>query len=110
MLRKLLKFTIRAVLALIILMLAAWVAFVPRAKEPDYQFVMAWGSKGTGPGQFNDPTGIAIAGGEVFVSDARNGRIQVFDFDGNFKRMFGQPGTGPGDLGRCRSRPDCRRI
>ncbi len=68
---------------------AGWLAFVPWAREPGYAFVTAWGGKGDGPGQFNDPTGIAVAGGEVFVADARNGRIQVFDLDGNFKRQFG---------------------
>ena len=73
----------------VILPVIGWLAFVPSAQEPPYTFVMAWGTPGTGPGQFNDPTGIAVAGKEVFVSDARNGRIQVFDLDGNFKRQFG---------------------
>lgn len=68
---------------------AGWLAFVPSAREPGYAFVMAWGGPGNGPGRFNDHTGIAVAGDEVFVSDARNGRIQVFDLDGNFKRQFG---------------------
>ncbi len=79
---------------------AGWLAFVPWAREPGYAFVTAWGGKGDGPGQFNDPTGIAVAGDEVFVADARNGRIQVFDLDGTFKRQFGQPGDGAGELGR----------
>ena len=68
----------------VVLLVAGWLAFVPRAKEPGYVFVAAWGEPGSGPGQFSDPTGIAVAGKEVFVSDARNGRILVFDFDGNF--------------------------
>ena len=79
---------------------AAWVAFVPSAREPGYLFVAAWGGKGTDPGQFHDPTGIAIAGDEVFVSDARNGRIQVFDAAGTYLRAFGRPGDAPGELGR----------
>ena len=41
-----------------------------------------------------------MAGGEVFVSDARNGRIQVFDLEGRFLRAFGKPGKGRGELGR----------
>ncbi len=36
----------------------------------------------------------------MFVADSRNGRIQVFDLDANFKRQFGKPGDGPGELGR----------
>lgn len=88
-------------LALVLLILiAGWIAFVPSAKEPPYAFVAAWGSKGDGEGQFNDPTGIAISGNEVFASDARNGRIQVFDLNGKFLRSFGKPGEGPGELGR----------
>ena len=69
-------------------------------REPPYVFVSAWGQKGTGPGQFQDPTGIAVNDGEVFVSDARGGRVQVFDLDGNFLRQIGKPGDGVGELAR----------
>ena len=80
--------------------LLASCAWFPEAKEPPYALVKSWGEKGSGPGQFDEPTGIAVAGEEVFVSDARNGRILVFDFDGNYRRQIGQPGEGPGQLGR----------
>lgn len=69
-------------------------------QEPPYSLNLAWGEKGSGPGQFDDPTGIAVTDTEVFVSDARNGRIQVFDHQGHFKREFGTPGDGIGELGR----------
>lgn len=69
-------------------------------REPPYELARVWGDKGDGPGQFNDPTGIAVTDAEVFVSDARNGRIQVFDHQGQFKRAFGAPGDGFGELGR----------
>lgn len=88
------------VIVLAIIVVSGWLAFVPWATEPPYTFVTAWGEKGSAPGQFNDPTGIAVAGEEVFVSDARNGRIQVFDLDGRYKRQFGTPGKGPGQLSR----------
>jgi hypothetical protein len=68
-------------------------------QEPPYSLNLAWGEKGSGPGQFDDPTGIAVTDTEVFVSDARNGRIQVFDHQGHFKREFGTPGDGIGELG-----------
>ena len=87
-------------LGLLAATLAGAFVFIPRSQEPPYEFVKAWGGQGEGPGQFNDPTGIAVAGGEVFVADARNGRIQVFDLDGRFKRQFGQPGQALGELGR----------
>ncbi len=97
--RTVLKILGGIVLGVIVLAAAGWIAFVPSAKEPPYEFVKAWGEKGAGPGQFSDPTGITVADGEVFVADSRNGRIQVFDLDGNFKRMFGKPGDKPGAPG-----------
>ena len=69
-------------------------------QEPPYSLTLAWGEKGSDPGQFNDPTGVAVTDTEVFVSDARNGRIQVFDHQGRFKRAFGTPGDELGELGR----------
>ena len=97
---KLFKTALGIVGVVIVLAGVGWLAFVPFAKEPGYVFVTSWGGKGSAPGQFNDPTGIAVAGGEVFVADSRNGRIQVFDLDGTFKRQFGKPGENPGELGR----------
>ena len=48
-------------------------------------FVMAWGERGTGPGQFNTPHGIATdQNGRVYVADRSNSRVQVFDENGNF--------------------------
>ncbi|MDT8429879.1 MAG: NHL repeat-containing protein, partial [Pseudomonadales bacterium] len=88
------------VITLMTLLAVTWAVFIPSAREPGYVFVKAWGEPGAGPGQFSDPTGIAVVDGEVFVADARNGRIQVFDLEGNFIRQFGRPGDGLGELGR----------
>lgn len=81
-----------------VLLLIGWFVFVPSAKEESYQLIAVWGEKGRAPGQFNDPTGITVTKNEVFVADARNNRIQVFDFEGNFKRQFGSEGEGIGQL------------
>jgi DNA-binding beta-propeller fold protein YncE len=44
-----------------------------------------WGSPGNGPGQFNQPHGIAIDDqGIVYVADRRNGRLQRFDMSGKY--------------------------
>jgi sugar lactone lactonase YvrE len=49
------------------------------------KYLMAWGTKGSGPGQFNGPHGIAAdKNGRVYVSDRGNHRIQVFDENGKF--------------------------
>ena len=41
----------------------------PSARESGYRFVIGWGQQGSEPGQFHDPTGIAVTATEVFVSD-----------------------------------------
>ncbi|HPA18211.1 MAG TPA: peptidyl-alpha-hydroxyglycine alpha-amidating lyase family protein [Verrucomicrobiae bacterium] len=48
------------------------------------RFIKAWGNEGTGPGQFALPHSIAVNSKDrVYVADRNNGRIQVFDADGN---------------------------
>lgn len=43
-----------------------------------------------GDGQFREPWGIAVgADGAIFIADTWNGRIQVFDGEGNFLRKWG---------------------
>ena len=49
----------------------------------------SWGEPGTGPGQFRTPHAIAIdRNNNVYVGDRGNQRIQVFDTNGKFLRMF----------------------
>ena len=52
-------------------------------------WVKSWGTKGTAPGQFNLPHAIAIdRNNNVYVGDRSNRRIQIFDTEGKFLRMF----------------------
>ncbi|HEY4371894.1 MAG TPA: peptidyl-alpha-hydroxyglycine alpha-amidating lyase family protein [Burkholderiales bacterium] len=52
-------------------------------------WVKSWGEHGTGPGQFRLPHTIAIDKDDnVYVGDRSNRRIQVFDPEGKFLRMF----------------------
>jgi len=46
--------------------------------------VKVWGSKGSGPGEFRIPHGIANDGKVLYVADRENARIQRFDFDGHY--------------------------
>ena len=49
------------------------------------KFLMAWGTKGTGPGQFNLPHSIDIdRNRRIYVADRNNSRIQVFDENGKY--------------------------
>jgi streptogramin lyase len=57
--------------------------------DKDGNWLMSWGTPGSGPGQFNTPHSIALdAQGLVYVADRGNGRIQVFDGNGTFIRQI----------------------
>lgn len=73
-----------------------WLLWIPSARESPYRFVDAWGESGEAPGQFSDPTGIIASKQEIFVSDSRNGRVQVFSHQGELRRIIGEPGDGLG--------------
>jgi len=64
--------------------------------SPDGRVLSIWGTKGTGEGQFNDPTSVAVDSGNnrVYVADPINSRIQVFDSNGKFLTKWSVPGWG----------------
>ena len=58
--------------------------------DKDGKFLLTWGKKGNGEGQFNLPHAVRIdSKGLVYVGDRENDRVQVFDQQGNFIRQFG---------------------
>ncbi len=59
--------------------------------DADGNVVLRWGSSGSGPGEFQEPWGIAVntRDGRVYVSDTWNHRIQVFDLEGKFLFAWG---------------------
>jgi hypothetical protein len=62
--------------------------------DKDGHFIKSWGQRGSEVGQFNSLRGIALdAQGNVYVADAGNKRIQVFDGDGNPKTQISNVGT-----------------
>jgi sugar lactone lactonase YvrE len=47
------------------------------------KFIEAWGKKGSGPGEFDQPHGLAMdSQGRIFVADRSNNRIQIIDQTG----------------------------
>jgi DNA-binding beta-propeller fold protein YncE len=54
--------------------------------DTDGNVLAVWGERGTGHGQFNDPTSVAVDANNntVYVADPRNRRIEVFDSNGQF--------------------------
>lgn len=59
------------------------------------KFLRAFGRKGTGPGEFDQPHGLAMdSRGRLFVGDRSNNRIQILDQQGNYLaewRQFSRP-------------------
>jgi DNA-binding beta-propeller fold protein YncE len=62
----------------------------------DGQVLTTWGSSGSGDGQFNDHTSVAVdpTSNKVYVADPRNRRIQVFDSNGKFLTKWSVPEWG----------------
>lgn len=77
---------------------------VDRIQEfsPEGEFVKMWGSQGSEPGQFSRPQGLLFDKlGLLWVADACNHRMQIFDVDGPTPRLvnlWGTAGKDPGQL------------
>ena len=56
------------------------------------------GKKGSGPGEFNSPQGVAVAGDRVFVCDCGNHRVQVLTRELQPVKQFGSRGSGDGQF------------
>jgi len=65
--------------------------------DKDGQQVWSIGGMGTFPGQFVEPTAIAHAHGSnmLFVTDAQNHRVQVFNLNGEFQYEWGKHALVP---------------
>ena len=66
--------------------------------HPDGSLAFAFGRLGAQPGCFDEPRGLAVAGGRVWVADMCNHRVQAFRLDGRHLRTLGQHGDGPGQF------------
>ena len=57
--------------------------------------IRTFGSNGSTDGKFQNPWGITIANGVVYVTDTQLSRVQAFDLNGVFLGKWGGLGTGP---------------
>jgi DNA-binding beta-propeller fold protein YncE len=69
--------------------------------SPSGQMLARLGSRGTGLGQFNYPTNVAVdSQGRIYVSDSLNFRVQQFGSDFMVIRQIGRKGDMPGYFGQ----------
>ena len=55
----------------------------------DGKYLLEWGTRGTGPGQFQLPHNLVVdAEGRVYVADRETKRIEVFDANGHFLNQW----------------------
>ena len=75
--------------------------------SPEGEVLMTLGQpgvRGESPDLFNEPSDLTIApNGDIYVADGHiaqrsNGRIVVFNSEGEFLRTWGTKGSGPGEL------------
>jgi sugar lactone lactonase YvrE len=62
----------------------------------DGSLVATYGGIGTGNGQFDTPTGITLLGGQLYIVDSENDRVQVMTSAGSYLRQWA---TNSGCLG-----------
>ena len=81
----------RSAVALVVGLVAVLVGGAAPASAA-FGFVTQWGTTGSGPGQFQSPTGVATdAAGNVYVLDDQLASIQKFTPDGRLLATIGAP-------------------
>jgi DNA-binding beta-propeller fold protein YncE len=57
------------------------------------------GSAGSGNGQFNAPRDVAVdSGGNIWVTDSNNNRVQIFNSSGVWQKKVGTAGSDNGQF------------
>jgi len=67
--------------------------------EANGTLIRSFGSLGSGNGQFNNPTELAIgSSNRIYVTDRNNHRIQILERNGTFNKAFGTNGNSDGNF------------
>ena len=74
--------------------------FTDRVLQFDQEgnYIKEWGSKGSGPGEFERPMSLTLLDDRIYVADSCNHRVQVFDLEGNLVKLFGEIGSEAGQF------------
>ncbi|KAL9968711.1 hypothetical protein ACROYT_G020829 [Oculina patagonica] len=76
-------------------------AHVIKVYNNNGRFLYEFGKRGTGDGELNHPTGLAVdKTGHLLVCSEDNHRVQVFTLDGKFVTKFGEIGEELGQIRR----------
>ena len=85
--KRLLYVALGTVLSVCVLCVTGIAVIVPPRRYP--QQLLAFGAKGTGPGQFKVASYLALDGhGNIYVADWNDGHINIFGPDGKFLRLL----------------------
>ena len=65
-----------------------------KSSPPEGKFIQAFGKEGSGNEQFKGPSGITISGGNLYVTEVGNNRVQELTTAGKYVPQFGKAGSG----------------
>ncbi len=88
----------RTLVVLLTLAAALLVGAAPAAAV--LRVAQVFGTQGSAPGQLNQPEDVTTdSGGNVYVANTANARVDKYAPDGTYLQSFGSRGSGPGQLG-----------
>lgn len=68
--------------------------------NPEGEYIATYGKPGTGAGEFEGVTGVAVVGTDVYATDVENEKVKEFELEGNHQLVteFGKTGSNKGEF------------